>query len=80
MGGCSHILSPPQHPLSNTHPHALKSGQCPQRSQGPERAQGFDGPQLRVAQPVSHQANDGDLEEVCVQEVEVPGFLLAWDT
>lgn len=26
-----------------THPHALKSGQSPQGTQGPQRPQGFDG-------------------------------------
>ena len=46
----------------DTHPHALESRQCPQGAQGPQRPQGFDGSQLRVAQPVGHQADDGDLQ------------------
>lgn len=49
-------------PLS-THPHALESRQCPQGSQGSKRSQGFDGSQLRVAQPVGYQADDGDLQK-----------------
>lgn len=48
--------------LPSTHPHALESGQCPQGAQGPQRPQGFDGSQLRVAHPIGHQADDGDLQ------------------
>lgn len=55
------LPSPTQRPL-NTHPHALESGQCPQGTKGPQRPQGFDGSQFCVAQPVGHQADDGDLQ------------------
>lgn len=58
------LLQPPVllRALPSTHPHALESGQCPQGAQGPQRPQGFDGSQLRVAHPVGHQADDGDLQ------------------
>lgn len=71
------LPSPTQRPL-NTHPHALESGQCPQGTKGPQRPQGFDGSQFCVAQPVGHQADDGDLQRErggggAVREHRAPG-------
>lgn len=45
---CPVVASPPNslalfRASLGTHPHALKSGQSPQGTQGPQRPQGFDG-------------------------------------
>lgn len=43
------------------YPHALEPGERPQWPEGSQRPQGLDGGELRVAQSVSYQANQGHL-------------------